>query len=79
MTIISCREDVYLLNIYPYMAKCNHYDSKSTFAHCVFHFAHTFPLISFYSIDILGTWVGKALLSHFTDEDAEEQKAKQHA
>ena len=45
----------------------------------VFYFAHPFPLISFYPADILGTQVGKALLSHFTDEDTEEKEAKQHA
>lgn len=39
----------------------------------VFYFAHPFPLISFYPTDILGTDIlGKALLSHFTDEDTEE-------
>lgn len=53
-----------------YKAKCNHDDSKNTFALCYFTFVHTFSLIPCYPIDILGTRVGKAL-SHFTDEDTE--------
>lgn len=47
--------------------------------HSGFYFAHTFPLTSLYSTDIFDIQVGKALLSHFTDEATEEQEVRHHA